>query len=198
MAYNESKVEKFEKTFKNLSEIAAALNTASDHLTRTISTLDEALKKLNVGLAVWVSFRFRGDDEKGLYDEDQIGYCKVNGVWGIALRRIWGDQGADWHRSDGPWLFKDASRELRVDSVDAIPKVVEALAKEAFNTAKKIQGRTDEVLSLAEIITQATQDAKGQPPTLERIAAGEKTLAGRLKNVSVGGLPVRDAKEGSK
>ncbi|HYL63240.1 MAG TPA: hypothetical protein VE077_11530, partial [Candidatus Methylomirabilis sp.] len=86
----DSKITKLQTDFQNLSRTAAALNLASDHLTRGVAVLDEALKRLNVGLAVWVDFASREVDENdaGLYDVDQIGYCKVNGTWGLAIRHI--------------------------------------------------------------------------------------------------------------
>jgi hypothetical protein len=70
---------------------AFLLNPASDELTKAVGILEEALKKLNVGLTVWVPFRFReGDDSTAEYDQDEIGYVKIHSVWGLALRPIWG------------------------------------------------------------------------------------------------------------
>jgi len=169
MASNDSKVAKIQIHFQALSQIASSLNTASDELTKTVSTLDESLKKLNVGLNVWVTFRSRGDDEPQMYDEDQIGYCKVNGVWGIALRRIWGDQIRDEHNGDGPWLFNDAAREMRLLSVDKIPEVIEELGKEASKVTKRIQEKTKEVRELADAI-------KGKTSLAERTASRQAVL----------------------
>jgi prefoldin subunit 5 len=168
MTSSDSKVAKIQTHFQALSEVASSLNIASDELTKTVTILDEALKKLNLGLTVWVSFRRRGDDdEPHLYDDDQIGYCKINGVWGIALRRIWGDESWDRHSEDGPWLFNDASREMRLHSVDSIPNVIEALAKEAFDTTKRIQEKTKEVGELAGAIGQVANAEKKRtkPPS---------------------------------
>src|SRR5258706_5366873 len=161
MTSSDSKIAKIQTHFQTLSEVASSLNTASDELTKTVSILDEALKKLNVGLPVWVSFRRRGnDDEPHLYDDDQIGYCKVNGAWGIALRHIWGDESWDRHDEEGPWLFNDASREMRLHSVDAIPNVIEALAKEALDTTKRIQEKTKEVRELAAAVAEVTNQPR--------------------------------------
>lgn len=181
MTSGDSKIAKLQTDFQALSKIASELNTASDGLTRTVAILDEALKKLNVGLTVWVTFRsrFESDDEPLRYDLDKIGYCKVNGTWGLAIQHIWGDEGMPdpWEGSEGPWLFNDASRELRLHSVDKIPAVIAELAKEASDTTKRIQEKTKEVLQLAEAITQVATDGKGKSLTLaERIAVGQKSL----------------------
>jgi hypothetical protein len=192
MTTGDSKIAKLQTDFQALSEIASELNTASDQLTRTVAILDEALKKLNVGLTVWVTFRRRGDDDQpAQYDFDQIGYCKVNGTWGLALQHVWGDETPPnpWERGEGPWLFNDASRELRLRSVDKIPEVIAELAKEAFDTTKKIQEKTKEVLELAEAINSlkdaakaralnALREEKAKSLTLaERIAAGHGKLS---------------------
>jgi prefoldin subunit 5 len=184
-----SKIAKIQANFQALSEVAPTLNAASDELTKTIGLLDEALAKLNVGVVVWVWFRSRGDDDNPqVYDLDEIGYAKVNGTWGIAIRRCWGDEIQDWQRTEGPWLFNDASRELRLLSVEKIPDVIGELASQARKTAQKIQEKAKEVRELAEAI--APKGAKGKSQTLaERIAAGQKTLAdatasGKLSNMA--------------
>ena len=198
MTSSDSKIAKIQTDFQILSEIASELNAASDGLTRTIGILDEALKKLNVGLMVWVTFRSRGEEERPeRYDHDQIGYCKVNGTWGLALRRIWGDEVADWENEDGPWLFNDSSRELRLRSVDSIPKVIAELAKEARETTKRIQDKTKEALELAEAITRVANDTNEKSLTLaERMAAGQKSLT-TPKGVPLSAL-LGKGKEGGK
>src|SRR5258705_13207629 len=96
MTSDDARISKIQTSLQALAEIAPALNTASDELTKAVSYVDEALKKLNVGVAVWVTFKARGfEEEPQAYDEDQIGYSKVNGVWGIALKHIWGDPSRD-------------------------------------------------------------------------------------------------------
>jgi len=193
MTTTDTKIAKLQTDFQALSEIASELNVASNSLTRTVGVLDEALKKLNVGLTAWVSFMDHGDENNpNLYNVDEIGYCKVDGTWGISIRHIWGDESNDWHNEDGPWLFNDASREMRLRSVDKIPEVIAKLAKEAFNTTKRIQEKTKEVLGLAEAITQVAKAEKGKPPTLaERIAAGQPALEAseKVKRLPVIGAP---------
>jgi hypothetical protein len=178
----DTKIAKIQTSFQALSEIAPALNTASDELTKTVSYLDEALKKLNIGLAAWVTFRYRGgEDEPQAYDEDQIGYSKVNGVWGIALKRIWGDPARGIYGHEGPWLFNDASREMRLLSVDKIPEVIEQLAKDAVDTKKKIEEKTEEVRTLADAIGPKANSVKGMPFTgTEKPITGFKEAHARL------------------
>jgi hypothetical protein len=55
MTSGDSKITKLQTDFQALSKIATELNVSSDGLTKTVGLLDEALKKLNVGLTVWVT-----------------------------------------------------------------------------------------------------------------------------------------------
>ena len=174
MASTESQIEKIQRHFQALTGISSSLNTASDELTQAVGLLDEALKKLNIGLSVWVIFRNQGNDYyPECYDLDQIGYCKVNGTWGIAIQHIWGDETRDQHNSEGPWLFNDASREMRVQGVDKLPELIEELSRVAIETQKKIQEKTKQVRDLAEAIRGKSGDSKviAKGVSLEQVKA---------------------------
>lgn len=151
MASSDSKLEKVHASFQVLSSLASSLNAASDEFIRVVTTLDEALGRLNVGLTVWVTFR-NGDVPSPYYDRDQIGYCKVNGKWGIALRHIWRDRAFGDQKREGPWLFNDAPRGLRLEGVDKLPDVVQALGEAASDLTNKLQEKTRQVRELANAI----------------------------------------------
>jgi hypothetical protein len=185
MTSSDSKVAKIQTHFQALAATASSLNTASDELSKVVSTLDKSLKKLNVGLTCWVTFRSRGIEDWE-YDDDQIGYAKVNGDWGFALRHIWGDERSDNHDDDGPWLFNDAPREMRIAAADKVLDVIEALDKEAANTTKKVQEKVREVGELASAIEKIANEPKAKSLS-ERIAAGEQSLKG-TKGVSIGDM----------
>lgn len=153
MTSNDSKFEKVQTDFQALSVVASSLNSASDELSKVITVLDEALRKLNLGLTAWVDFDSHSI-EPGQFDDEQIGYSKVNGKWGIALQRVWGDTRDNDFDMEGPWLFNDAPREMRLKSVDAIPKLIEALSNAASEMTKKVQAKAQGVRELAGIIEQ--------------------------------------------
>src|SRR5258706_5714323 len=125
MTSSDSKIAKIQTHFQALSSAATSLNAASDELTKVVSVLDDALRKLNVGLTVWVTVSTWSDNSR--HGEDQIGYCKLNGKWGIALCTSWNDDAGGEDTVDGIWLFNDAPRELRLGGVDKSPKGSEAL-----------------------------------------------------------------------
>jgi hypothetical protein len=180
MASDDSKVSKVQTYFQTLASVAPALNAASDELTRSVGILDEALKKLNIGLSVWVPFRYREPDESpDVYDRDQIGYAKVEGQWGIALIRIWGNESADVHHQEGPWLFNYAPRELRLLGVDTIPEVIDALGKEAWATTKRLQDKTRDVRDLAAAIDKISK--LPAPPPYSKLASLSELLKVRAE-----------------
>ncbi len=168
MTSSDSKIEKIQTHFKALSSVAPTLNAASDELTKAVAVLDENLKKLNVGLTAWVTFRSRAvyspslSDEE--YDTDQIGYGKVDGKWGIALRHVWGNYALEEFGSEGPWLFNDAPRELRLASVDKLPEMIEALSNEASETTKKVRETTRQVHDLAAAVAEVANQPRAALP----------------------------------
>jgi len=172
MSSNDSQVERIQSHFHALSEVAFTLNSASDELTKAVGILDEALKKLNIGLTVWVDYASRAV-EPWEYHDEQIGYCKVNGKWGLSLQRVWGDNQSDHHGSDGPWLFNDAPREMRLRGVDKIPEVIERLGKEASDTAKRVEEKTKHVRELAAAITELEDEGTATTFTAVGIARSQ-------------------------
>jgi len=160
MASGKTKPEDVGTHFRALSSIASSLNKSSDELTRTVGVLDGALKKLNIGLSSWVSYAHLAA-EPPEYGSDQIGYAKIDGKWGIALRRIWGDQALGSEQEDGPWLFGDAPREMRILAVDSLPQLIEALARKAFSTAERIDDKAKQVSALAVLIDEIAKEQEG-------------------------------------
>jgi len=178
MTSGDPKVGKVLTNFEALSIVASSLNTASDELTHVVGILDEALRKLNIGLNVWVPFRFRVDDESPTqYDQDEIGYAKVESIWGVALRRIYGDEAREEHREFGPWLFNDAPRELRLLAVDRIPALIEALSKEAITTTKRVQEKVKQVRELADGIEKIAKEPKAKSSTYGELVAAAAEVA---------------------
>jgi hypothetical protein len=140
------------KNFSNLSKATSILNKASGELASAISQLDEMLQNLNIGLTAWITFRSR-ETESPEYDNDQLGYAKVSGKWGLAIQRIYGDPSQGQEDVVGPWLFNDASRELRLLAVDKIPELLELLANVAAKTAERVEEKTRHV----RVVTSAVQ-----------------------------------------
>jgi hypothetical protein len=81
-----------------------------------------------------------------MYSE-QVGYAKISGKWGIAVRTV---SEVSW-RPDAhieEWAFSDAPCQLRLEAIDFVPQLLDELAKEAADNTKKITEKTEELQQL--------------------------------------------------
>jgi len=149
-------------SFRQLSTSATNLNSASDELRDTISVLDAALKKLNLGVSAWVVIT--GDDEQdGGYWSREIGYAKIGDTWGIALKDITGNYNSPEAGEIGEkWLFNDAPRWMRIEGVGKLPELLEKLTKQADTTAQRIKQKTAEAKELAAAVSAVVAETEGQ------------------------------------
>jgi hypothetical protein len=136
-------------SLEQLSKTAISLNKASDRLNQAINQLNEALKKLNLGISSWVSFYVY--EEGPFSDVHQIGYARVNGKWGIAIKKTF----EDLSLSEGEqldvteWQFCEAPREMRIAAITYLSQVVEQLNKDAEKTTELIKEKTSVAEQLA-------------------------------------------------
>jgi prefoldin subunit 5 len=135
-----------------LSKTAISLNKASDGLNQAINQLNDALKKLNLGISSWVSFYVY--EEGPFSDVHEIGYGKVNGNWGIAIKKTFED--AQNAGEDSPdvteWQFSEAPRDMRIEAIPYLPKVIEQLNKDADRTTQLLKDKTADAENLAAAI----------------------------------------------
>jgi len=138
-----------------LSSVASDLNTVSDELGKSIAEIDSALKKLNLGISVWVDLnRWEYDLD---YSYESIGYAKVNGKWGIALRS--GSGNLNWPDQEAveQWLFSDAPRTLRLSAIEKLPEMLKSLSGEAARTTEKIRNSLAEAQAVAAAVKGAAE-----------------------------------------
>ena len=161
-----SPMERAQSSFKNLASAASDLNRASDELGATISTLDQALKELNLGISGWVPIA-EGEDKRTLdYWSREVGYAKVGSKWGIALREVSGNEIAP-EKDITSWLFGEAPRWMRIEAIAKIPDLIDHLVKQAQTATERIKGKTAEAKALAEAINAST----AQPEATDETAA---------------------------
>lgn len=153
--------ERVASSFRQLSAVASDLNTVSDELGKPIAELDLALKKLNLGVEVWVQLRGGDDpapDDLSFWSED-LGYAKIGGKWGIALRTVFGDYNYPDQESVERWLFNDAPRSMRLLGIGKIPELLEKLSTEATEATYKIKGKLEEAHQVAAVVKAAAEDS---------------------------------------
>jgi hypothetical protein len=171
--------ERVGKAFEILSRSAAELNKISDELGKSISEIDAALKKLNVGVEVWVQVSISGDGRD--YYIEKIGYAKVSGTWGLALKTQFGYE--DQHCDDEieTWLFNDGPRALRLESIEKLPDLLEELSRMAVLTTEKIRNGMFEAQMIAGAVTGVMKTAVGAAKP------GQSALGAILEQAQKGG-----------
>jgi hypothetical protein len=144
--------------YEALAHEAKELNTASDRLGVSVGRLDDALRILNLGVITWVPFG--GWENQDEFERREIGYSKVGSTWGIALAVTRGQRGYEEDARKEKWLFNDAPRVLRVEGIEALTELVEAMARETKATTQRIKDKTDYARQLADTVAGVARQKK--------------------------------------
>jgi hypothetical protein len=153
---DESLTQRVSTSYRQLSAAASELNTLSDELGKFVQALDLALKKLNLGIASWIRLDGR-EDGSGNFSKRDLGYAKVTGKWGIALRAIHGNHNTPDDSTVEEWLFNDAPRALRIEAIEKLPDLFEHLSKEAESAARQIAGKTERAKQLVSALNELSE-----------------------------------------
>jgi len=142
-----------QESFRQLSAAAANLNEASDRLGEYVALLDEALKKLNLGVSARVTIN-ADEAPDGTFWSREIGYEKISGKWGIVLITVSGNSNLGPDEEEGDkWPFNEAPRWLRIEGAEKIPELLENLAKETASTIQTLQATTQTVKQVVSAVT---------------------------------------------
>jgi len=144
---------------QELASAAQTLNELSDQLTKFVSDIEASVNKLNIGVTANVKTE-QWSDEEGLSTTIwRLSYEKLSKQWGFAIERLtenlrWGPE-AETYES---WAFKDAPREHRMQAVEKIPALLEALLEKSKEVASEISGRVNYAKNLAATLNQEKTD----------------------------------------
>jgi hypothetical protein len=138
------------RLLSDLSETAAVLNRESDTINSIIERFENALRKLNIGLEVWLSSKtlesnsrvVSGPDEQRIeLVEAQLGFAKLRGEWCLGIRQVeyqLDDQVVEAMEVQSYQLLRDASREMRIASLRLFPDLLKAIKEQAEEALKTI------------------------------------------------------------
>src|SRR5688572_4783531 len=103
-AANESALagDRIAAAYQQLTKAASQLNSASDRLGMFVGRLDDALRRLNVGVVTWL--KFGGWDTAEEFERQSIGYSKVGSTWGISIGVTRGLRGHEEDAMMEKWL----------------------------------------------------------------------------------------------
>jgi hypothetical protein len=120
-----------------------------------------SLKRLGLGIESWVLLdETGGNNENPEFYIEKLGYAKVNGKWGLAIRAIWGHIQFDGASKSEEWPFGDAPRHIRIKAVAKIPALIEQLNNDAGQMADDILFLSSDVDVLTKAISEVAQAAK--------------------------------------
>jgi hypothetical protein len=156
----ESSSVKVQNAFRALTAAADHLNSASDQLGKPIAELEAVLKKLNLGVVVWAQMQGAHNEHGTEWWSRDIGYAKIGGKWGIALRTCTGDLQHPEDDVEEAWQFNEAPRWMRVLGVEHIPKLIEQMVIETNQTTEKIKGKVSEANGIVTAVRGAFPDSK--------------------------------------
>lgn len=105
-----------------LKSTSVRLNTSTDKLQNNIADIDACLKELNLGCEAWIGL----DGLDGIKFL-RLGYAKINGIWGVAIRSV-----------DDEYLFKNAPRRHRIAVIGHIPELLLQLSTVATQLTQDI------------------------------------------------------------
>jgi hypothetical protein len=147
---------KAESNLKELASAAQKLNVISDEFTNQVSAIETTLNRLGLGVRahviVYSSENMYGDITKYL----RLAYGKTGGKWGFVIEQYTDDQNLPDFTDFESWPFKDAPRELRIDVVEKIPELLQALVKKSADIAAKMTQKIDYTKELAARLAPAS------------------------------------------
>src|SRR5437879_8574303 len=112
------RVERVQNAVRQFPATATNLNEATDKLGTSVSELDITLKKFALGVPTWVPFSKSDQNLLPCYWADEIGYAKIGGKWGIAIRSVEGEYNRPDDARVEQWLFNDSPGLLRMRAVE--------------------------------------------------------------------------------
>ena len=151
-------VERVANAFKILRSSAKAINRTSGELAKPIVVLEQALQRLNLGVACWTAIN-RGGNEFASWSQD-LGYAQVKGRWCLAIRDV-----EELH--DDPdrdkiaiWPFNEAPLYQRIRAVDKLPDLIESLVNATNATAKRLHSKVAPAEEIAEAVSALVNPKK--------------------------------------
>jgi len=155
MPFDAPIADKVQQSFQKLSSSAKALNKTSDELAASVAELDAALQKLNLGISRWIEIQ--EEIKNNQFATRYVGYDRVNGKWGIAIRSSIRKTKPSEPIESSSWLYNDSPRWLRTLAIDRIPDLLDGLIAEADKHRALIEAKLSRAKELATAVKGSTK-----------------------------------------
>jgi hypothetical protein len=143
---------------KQLSAASQTINQATNQFNNQVQAIEDALASYNIGVGAWVKAHEESEHDLDDFGETRgvivteyfLGYQKSGSRW--SLMAATECQYYDPQDPRTEWVFRDAPRYVRVKTIVALPRLVEALIKEANHLAAELAEQTKQARAFTELI----------------------------------------------
>ncbi len=129
-------------TIKELSDLSRKLNQKSDTLNDVITSVNQKLAKLSLGVEAWVSNIKKGDpydyeredlpQSIRVHDETWLGYCRLEEGWELAVKTVvLYEMDETTILATAPMPLLKKSRNIRALAMKLIPELLDAIKDKA-------------------------------------------------------------------
>src|SRR6476646_3208299 len=137
---------------KQLSVASEALNNVSDIFNEQIKIIEEAIASYNIGVSAWATAGLLEEEEyapngelMGVIARDiSVGYDRQGGKWCLLASSLCPER-----EGRIEWTLRDAPRDVRMEAINSIPKLLERLIEEAQKLTADVTKKTSEARMLA-------------------------------------------------
>jgi hypothetical protein len=136
---------------KQLSVASEGLNNVSTIFNEQIKIIEEALGSYNLGVSAWALSTTINEtaiaDNGSVFEltrQVSVGYDKRGGKWRLMVHSFVVET-----EDRQEWVLLDAPREMRLQAIKGIPKLLEKLIEEAATLTAEMTQKTTEARMLA-------------------------------------------------
>jgi len=136
-----------EETLRSLTAVSQTLNKSSDLLNESITEVENALKKFNLGIEARVGIYSQLlDDRTGVSHVIELKYGRHQGKWGLlAVDYIDEDPDSTWDER----FLREAPREVRLAAIGKLPDLIRVLIQESEKSAREAMAKAEAAREIA-------------------------------------------------
>src|SRR5258708_4428162 len=151
---------KIDASLRKLSSLSKNLNQVSDELTAQLTSIEDAINALKLGVFAWVVIDEYSYEEAGLKQtvtrKVELGYGKHKGRWAL----LYDDYLKEMDDSN-PGFLREAPRDIRFEAVEKIPELLEKLAEETSKTTDTAIATTSQAKEIADALNKGKAEEEG-------------------------------------
>jgi hypothetical protein len=147
---------KVRRAIETLQELSPKLNDTTSAANDTVAKVEAFLNdQCSIGLPCWILAERIGSKEAPSEQHVWLGYDRVDGKFRVVVEQLIRHEDREEHTGPKPWA--SCSRDLKLNTLPKLPKLLEAIAEEACKMAEK----NDTAILAIETILSAMNNDEG-------------------------------------